>query len=80
VRYRFKGIVRSTGQPVEGHAHGETPDEAYKVRCDETTNPPDSIDEGHVVCLVEVAPATPMEFITLRLTLGADGLLEVVER
>jgi uncharacterized protein len=59
---------------------GETPDEAYKVRCDETTNPPDSIDEGHVVCLVEVAPATPMEFITLRLTLGADGLLEVVER
>jgi hypothetical protein len=28
VRYRFKGIVRTTGQPVEGHAHGTTPDEA----------------------------------------------------
>ena len=28
MRYRFKGIVRTTGQPVEGHAHGATPDEA----------------------------------------------------
>ena len=28
MRYRFKGIVRTTGQPVEGHAHGTTPDEA----------------------------------------------------
>jgi hypothetical protein len=28
VRYRFKGIVRTTGQTVEGHAHGDTPDEA----------------------------------------------------
>jgi phage tail sheath protein FI len=63
-----------------GALRGETPDEAYRVRCDETTNPPDAIDDGRVVCLVEVAPATPMEFITLRLTLGADGLLEVVEQ
>jgi hypothetical protein len=31
VRYRFKGFVRSTGQPVEGHAHGETPEEAYQA-------------------------------------------------
>jgi hypothetical protein len=28
VRYRFKGIVRASGQTVEGHAHGETPDDA----------------------------------------------------
>jgi hypothetical protein len=28
VRYRFKGIVRTTGQTVEGHAHGDVPDEA----------------------------------------------------
>lgn len=31
MRYRFKGIVRSTGQFVEGHAHGDTPDEAYNA-------------------------------------------------
>ena len=28
MRYRFKGIVRASGQTVEGHAHGDTPDEA----------------------------------------------------
>lgn len=28
MRYRFKGIVRASGQTVEGHAHGESPDEA----------------------------------------------------
>ena len=30
MRYRFKGLVRTTGQPVEGHAHGQTPDEALQ--------------------------------------------------
>ena len=30
MRYRFKGFVRTTGQPVEGHAHGQTPDDALQ--------------------------------------------------
>lgn len=63
-----------------GALAGETPDEAYRVRCDETTSTPEERDAGRVVCVVEVAPAVPMEFITLRLTLGAEGLLEVVEQ
>jgi Bacteriophage tail sheath protein len=63
-----------------GFLQGETPDEAYRVRCDETTNTADRIDAGQVVCEIEIAPAAPMEFITLRLTLGAQGLLEVVEQ
>jgi phage tail sheath protein FI len=63
-----------------GFLQGETPDQAYRVRCDETTNTADHIDAGQVVCEIEIAPAVPMEFITLRLTLGAQGLLEVVEQ
>jgi phage tail sheath protein FI len=63
-----------------GLLQGETPDQAYRVRCDETTNTAEVIDAGQVVCEIEVAPAVPMEFITLRLTLGAQGLLEVVEQ
>jgi Bacteriophage tail sheath protein len=63
-----------------GLLQGATPDEAYRVRCDETTNTPDLVDAGQVVCEIEIAPAVPMEFITLRLTLGAQGLLEVVEQ
>ena len=34
---------------------------------------PRRIDAGQVVCEIEIAPAAPMEFITLRLTLGAAG-------
>jgi hypothetical protein len=34
VRYRFKGIVRTTGQTVEGHAHGEAPDVALQALSD----------------------------------------------
>jgi hypothetical protein len=63
-----------------GALKGAAPEEAYRVRCDETTNPPESVDAGHVVCEIDVAPATPMEFITLRLTIGMQGLLEVVEQ
>jgi uncharacterized protein len=63
-----------------GFLQGDTPDQAYRVRCDEVTNTQDRIDAGEVVCEIEIAPAAPMEFITLRLTLGAQGLLEVVEQ
>lgn len=34
MRYRFKGIVRTTGQTVEGHAHGDTPDVALQALSD----------------------------------------------
>ncbi|GAA4474432.1 phage tail sheath subtilisin-like domain-containing protein [Phytohabitans houttuyneae] len=52
--------------------------EAFRVTCDDTTNPPGQ-DVALVVCDVEVAPATPMEFIRLRLVLGQDRGLEVIE-
>lgn len=63
-----------------GFLQGATPDQAYRVRCDESTMTGDDIDLGRVICDIDVAPATPMEFITLRLTIGSEGLLEVVER
>ena len=63
-----------------GALKGAAPEEAYRVRCDETTNPPETVDAGQVICEIDVAPAMPMEFITLRLTIGPQGLLEVVER
>jgi hypothetical protein len=62
-----------------GALKGERPDEAFQVRCDEITNPPEQRDSGRVVCEIEVAPATPMEFITFRIAASADGRLEVIE-
>lgn len=58
---------------------GATPDQAFQVQCDDQTNPPDAIDAGRVLCLVMVAPAIPMEFITLRISLDTEGRLEVLQ-
>jgi phage tail sheath protein FI len=62
-----------------GALKGETADQAFRVRCDDKTNPPEQRDLGRVVCEIEVAPAAPMEFILLRIALGGDGALEVFE-
>jgi Bacteriophage tail sheath protein len=45
---------------------GDTPEESFYVRCDETTNPPDLREEGQLVALLGFQPAAPCEFIVLR--------------
>jgi uncharacterized protein len=62
-----------------GVLHGDQPSQAFQVICDATTNPPSQIENGTVVCEVKVAPAVPMEFITLRVAVSAQGQLEVFE-
>ncbi|MEX3788821.1 phage tail sheath C-terminal domain-containing protein [Paraburkholderia sp. BR14374] len=62
-----------------GALKGATPEQAFKVTCDATINGPDEIDQGVVLCLIQVAPAVPMEFITLRVQVSANGQLEVFE-
>lgn len=63
-----------------GALKGARPEQAFRVKCDEETNPPEERDLGRVQCVVEFAPAVPMEFITLRIELGREGNLEVFER
>jgi phage tail sheath protein FI len=58
---------------------GTRPEEAFRVRCDAELNSPEVIERGQVVCEVSLAPAVPMEFITIRVALSADGQLEVAE-
>jgi phage tail sheath protein FI len=62
-----------------GALKGDQPGEAFRVTCDETVNPAEELDLGRVLCLIEVAPAVPMEFIELRVSLSGDGKLEVFE-
>lgn len=45
---------------------GNTVEEAFFVRCDETTNPPSERSEGDLVALVGVAPSYPYEFVVVR--------------
>lgn len=56
-----------------GVLRGSAPTDAYHVRCDEETNPPELRAAGIACAEVAVAPATPREFITLRLQLGAQA-------
>jgi len=61
-----------------GGLKGARPGEAFRVQCDEATNPPEERDLGRVLCKIQLAPAVPMEFIELRVALSADGGLEVL--
>jgi hypothetical protein len=63
-----------------GGLKGDRPEQAFRVRCDETTNPPEELELGRVLCEIDFAPAVPMEFITLRVALSASGTLDVFEK
>jgi len=52
----------------DGALLGRTPQEAFFVKCDEETNPPESIDAGQVVALIGLAPVKPAEFVVFRLS------------
>ncbi|MDR2589000.1 MAG: phage tail sheath subtilisin-like domain-containing protein [Spirochaetales bacterium] len=51
-----------------GALFGDTPEEAFYVRCDDELNPPESIDAGYVVVEVGLAPAKPAEFVVFRVS------------
>ncbi len=57
----------------DGALMGRTPQEAFFVKCDEETNPPDTIDAGIVVTLIGIAPVKPAEFIVFRISQYAGG-------
>jgi phage tail sheath protein FI len=51
-----------------GALFGTTPGEAFYVRCDATTNPPEVRDLGQVVCEIGVAVVRPAEFVIFRIS------------
>jgi phage tail sheath protein FI len=57
----------------KGALFGLTPDQAFFVKCDDETNPAESIDAGMVVCEIGVAPVKPAEFVVFRLAQFSGG-------
>ncbi|KQR12112.1 phage tail sheath subtilisin-like domain-containing protein [Cellulomonas sp. Leaf334] len=51
-----------------GALFGASADQAFFVRCDETTNPPESVDAGKLVVEVGIAPVKPAEFVIFRIS------------
>jgi hypothetical protein len=51
-----------------GALFGNTPQEAFFVKCDAETNPPEERDLGHLVTLIGVAVVKPAEFVIFRIS------------
>jgi len=64
-----------------GALFGSTPAQAFYVKCDAETNPPEVIEAGQVVCEIGIAPVKPAEFVIFRLSqfTGGGGEAEVTE-
>jgi phage tail sheath protein FI len=51
---------------LSGALFGKTPEEAFYVKCDESTNLPELRDLGQMVCEIGMAPVKPAEFVIFR--------------
>jgi Bacteriophage tail sheath protein len=56
-----------------GALFGNSPTQAFFVKCDAETNPPEVIEAGQVVCEIGVAPVKPAEFVIFRLSQFSGG-------
>ena len=68
----WKSIVRNVSaflrlQWLAGALVGAKEEEAFFVKCDEETNPPESVLLGRVITEIGVAPSKPAEFVIFRI-------------
>lgn len=57
-----------------GALAGTVAEEAFFVRCDDTNNPADEVDNGRLRIEVGVAPVRPAEFVVVRIGKTADSI------
>jgi phage tail sheath protein FI len=68
LRVYFTALFRA------GALQGRTPAEAFYVKCDAETNPPEVREAGRVVTEIGLAPASPNEFVVVRIIHGVGGV------
>ena len=52
---------------MSGALFGKSPDQAFYVKCDDETNPPEVIDAGQLICEIGMCPVKPAEFVIFRI-------------
>ena len=63
---------------LDGALFGTTAEQAYYVKCDDETNPSESIEAGQLVVEIGIAPVKPAEFVVFRLSqFSAGGTSEI---
>lgn len=71
VRQTVSGFLTTAWR--DGALMGTTADEAFFVKCDETTMTPNDIETGRLIVLVGVAPVRPAEFVIFRVAQWRGG-------
>jgi phage tail sheath protein FI len=64
----FNGLLQ------QGALQGATSREAFYVKCDGETNPPEVRDAGQVITEIGVTSTVPGEFVIIRIIHGASGV------
>jgi len=69
----WQKIIRTVGAFLtnvwrDGALFGNTPEDAFYVKCDESTNPPEVRELGQVVTEIGVAIVKPAEFVIFRIS------------
>ncbi len=57
----------------DGALFGNTPSEAFYVKCDEELNPPEVRDAGMLIVEIGMAPVKPAEFVVFRISQWQGG-------
>ncbi len=57
-----------------GAIKGRAATEAFFVKCDADTNPPDSREAGLVITEIGLAPVVPNEFVVIRVSVATSGV------
>jgi phage tail sheath protein FI len=73
-RIRLRLISRCLELLRAGALVGAEQAQAFFVKCDSETNPPELADLGRVVAQVGLAPSTPAEFIVVRVEHDPSGV------
>ena len=68
----WKRVTRDLGAFLlrlwrQGALFGKTPEEAFFVKCDDETNPPEVIDAGQMICEIGMCPVKPAELVIFRI-------------
>ncbi|RIJ71075.1 phage tail sheath family protein [Nakamurella silvestris] len=74
----WEGIKRTLSSFLRGlwsagALFGASADQAFYVKCDADTNPPESIDQGLLIVEVGIAPVKPAEFVVFRIAQHKPG-------
>jgi phage tail sheath protein FI len=64
---------------LDGGLFGETVDQAFYVKCDDETNPSETIEAGQLICEIGLAVVKPAEFVVFRLAQLPTGTSAISE-